>query len=261
MHHHYANPDLYLAVQILLALPFFASLVLYVLAASKQKNWPGYRIWLWAAGSAAALFSVAGPLAERALSDFTAHMISHLLLGMLAPVLMALAAPLTLVFRSVPVQTGRKLSANLRSAPIRWLGNPITASLLNIGGLWILYTTDLYGWMHQLLWLHILIHLHIFLAGYLFTISFIAIDPLAHRSSYTFRSIVLVLAFAGHGILSKYVYAHPPSGVGKDHAEIGGMLMYYGGDAIDIFIAVIFCFQWYKAARPRPTLHKEANTL
>jgi len=34
-------------------------------------------------------------------------------------------------------------------------------------------------------------------------------------------------------------------------AEMGGMLMYYGGDAIDIIVIIILFFQWYQATKPR----------
>ncbi|MGB2993236.1 MAG: cytochrome c oxidase assembly protein, partial [Paenisporosarcina sp.] len=63
-----------------------------------------------------------------------------------------------------------------------------------------------------------------------------------------------VLAFAAHGILSKHIYAHPPSGISATQAETGGQIMYYGGDVIELILIFIFCFQWYKNTRPRGVL-------
>ncbi len=51
--------------------------------------------------------------------------------------------------------------------------------------------------------------------------------------------------------MSKYIYAQPPKGVPIEQAEIGSMVMYYGGDVIDAIIIFILCLQWYKAVRPR----------
>lgn len=34
-------------------------------------------------------------------------------------------------------------------------------------------------------------------------------------------------------------------------AEAGSMLMYYGGDAIEIMLVSLFCWQWFKAERSR----------
>ncbi len=76
--------------QILLALPFVLTLVMYILAVivsnRRHKRWPLYRTVCWIFGVLFAIISVAGPLANRALVDFTAHMFGHLFLGMLAPI-------------------------------------------------------------------------------------------------------------------------------------------------------------------------------
>lgn len=178
-------------------------------------------------------------------------MVSHLLLGMLAPLLIVLAAPMTLALRTLPVNSARGLSRILRSWPIRVISNPIFASFINVGGLWLLYTTNLYMLMQQNIFLHMLVHIHVLIAGYLFTLSIIYIDPSPHRTSFIFRSIVLLIALAGHGVLSKYIYAHPPNSVSVEESEIGGMIMYYGGDVIDFVLIFILCFQWFKTTRPR----------
>lgn len=231
------------------------ALFLYVFAAvvsgRRFKPWPLYRYVCWFFGVGSAAVVVIGPLAHRGHMDFTAHMTGHLLLGMLAPLLLALAAPMTLLLRALPVPWSRKLSYTLKSRPLAILTDPVITSLLNIGGLWVLYTTDLYRMMHQNAIILILVHVHVFWAGYLFTVSMVYVDPAPHRTGFLYRAIVLVLALAGHGILSKYIYAHPPAGVSGIQAEQGGKLMYYGGDAIDVVLIFIFCFQWFKTARPR----------
>ena len=223
-----------------------------ILTSKFYKKWPPYRYFFWYSGVLAAMTALTGPLAERAQTDFVAHMAGHLLLGMLAPLLLVFAMPMTLLLRSMPVKAGRQLSRLLKCGPIHLLSNPLVAAILNLGGLAVLYTTDLYMLMHQSLVLHIMIHLHVFLAGYLFTISIIYIDLTTHRYSFVYRSVVLILALAAHKILSKHIYASPPAGVPRAEAERGGMLMYYGGDLIDLALITILCYQWYKATAPRP---------
>jgi putative membrane protein len=244
--------------QLLLSGPFVLATILYIVATVKSsryyKQWPLYRTIFWVVGVVCAIFSVIGPLAQLSHIDFTAHMVGHLLLGMLAPLLMVLGAPMTLALRTINVTTARRLSNLLKMWPVRIVSNPIVASVLNVGGLWILYSTNLYATMHDNLFLHTFIHFHVFMAGYLFTVSMIYIDPTPHRYRFVFRATVMVLTLAGHGILSKYIYSHPPAGVPLPQAEIGGMLMYYGGDLIDIVLIYILCFQWYRATRPRVTM-------
>jgi putative membrane protein len=245
--------------ELMMALPFLVALVMYIgaaIASSSRKHlrkWPLHRYVFWIFGILCAAVSVVGPLANRAHMDFSAHMIGHLLLGMLAPLLLVLAAPMMLLLRTLTVPTARRLTRKLKSWPVRIPSHPIVASILNIGGLWVLYTTDLYVAMQQNIFLHLVVHLHVFLAGYFFTVSMIYIDPIPHRFSFVCRAVVLVIALAGHGILSKHIYAEPPPGVPAAQAEIGGMLMYYGGDAIEIILIFILCLQWYRATRPRKT--------
>jgi len=253
MNHHTQHTGNYYEAIIILIV--FLALLIYPLAVAvtnrKYKTWPQHRLFFWSIGVLCAGSALIGPLATLAHSNFTAHMLGHLMLGMLAPLLLAFATPVTLILRTLSIPTARKLTFILRSQPIRFISNPVTAALLNIGGLYVLYTTDLYLLMHQYLFVYSMVHLHLFLAGYLFTISIIYIDITPHRYSYIYRSIVLILALAGHKILSKTIYAYPPTAVPRAEAEAGGMLMYYGGDVIELTLIFVLCYQWYKANAPR----------
>ncbi len=238
--------------------PFTIFIVGYVvLSAISSRTYrplPWYCYLCWILGVLCLLASVVGPIASRSHTDFTAHMIVHLLLGMLAPLLFTLAAPMTLILRTLGVNQARLLTRVLRSGLFQFLHNPLTAAVLNMGGLWVLYTTDLYSLMHQHHILHVLVHVHVFLAGYLFTSSMLLIDPAPHRASFQYRTLVLLAALAGHGILSKHLYAHPPAGVPAAQAEFGSMLMYYGGDIIDAILIFLLFTEWYRASRPRHRL-------
>lgn len=236
---------------IVLFLAFLSYPLAGVLTSLRYKAWPLYRYFLWTLGIVSVAIVFTGPLANFSHNNFIGHMWTHLLLGMLAPLLFLLAMPMTLLLRSLPILWSRKVSFLLKSRPFRILSNPVTAFILNTGGLYLLYMTDLYELMHQSVIIYAIIHLHVFLAGYLFTASIIYIDVTSHRLGYVFRSIVLIASLAAHKILSKIIYAHPPAGVRREQAEAGGMIMYYGGDVVELAIIVIFCYQWYKATAPR----------
>ncbi|MEI3612816.1 cytochrome c oxidase assembly protein [Pseudogracilibacillus sp. SO30301A] len=236
----------------------FISLIIgygYAVKRSNQtyRKWPLYRVVCWILGVICIAISVIGPIAQASHENFIWHMAGHLLLGMLGPIFLAVAAPMTLLLRILPVQAARRVTRVLRSRILRFYTNPLVATIINIGGLWILYTSPIYEMMLHSTIIHVLIHLHVFFVGYLFTISLIYIDPVPHQVSFLNRTIVFVIALAGHGILSKYIYATPPNGVDPLQAKIGGMLMYYGGDAIDLIIIIILFYQWYTSTRPRTT--------
>ncbi|ARK22094.1 hypothetical protein SporoP32a_11525 [Sporosarcina ureae] len=232
----------------------------------RLRKWPRRRTVLWIAGVFASVSAVAGPLAELSHDQFTWHMLGHLLLGMLGPLLLALAAPMTLLLRTLPVRQARKVSRLLKSRLAGFYTHPVVASILNIGGLWLLYTTGLFAVMHHHLWLHIVIHIHVFVAGYLFTISLLYIDPVSRRYSYRYRTAVFIVALAGHGILSKLLYAYPPAGVPIEEARAGAMLMYYGGDAVDLMMIILLFSSWYHSTKRQrshipstSTRHAHAN--
>lgn len=92
------------------------------------------------------------PVASAAHSSFTAHMLGHLLLGMIAPLMLVHSAPVTLALRALPVQAARVLSRVLRSPGARVLTHPVVAGMLNAGGLWLIYATDLFQVMHVSRW-------------------------------------------------------------------------------------------------------------
>ncbi len=236
------------------AVPIFF-IISYILAAywtnQKYKKWPLIRIAFWVMGVFSVYFAIMGPIADRAHTSFEAHMVTHLLLGMLGPLLLVLGAPMKLLLRTVPVKWGRFISKLLKCRYIKWITHPIIASLLNIGGLWILYATDLFSAMHASIWLFLFVHVHIFLAGYIFTLSMIYVEITPHRTSFQLRAFVLILSMAAHGILSKWIYANPPAGINRADAEQGGMLMYYGGDLIDLVLVIILCYQYFSGRNVR----------
>lgn len=216
-----------------------------------RSPWPVGRAVCWYAGLACVGVALVGPLAAAARGGFTAHTAGHVLLGMLAPLLLALGAPVTVALRVLPVRAARRLARTLRTWPVRLLAHPVTAAVLNAGGLWLLYATDLYARMHGSALVHAAVHAHVLAAGYLFTAALVGVDPDAHRASVRVRAAVLVAFVAAHSVLAKWLYAHPPAGVGADDARQGAQLMYHAGDVVDVALMVLLLAGWYAAARPR----------
>lgn len=241
---------------LILVLPFLFAAVFYAggVAASRRRgrSWPGYRTLAWMAGVTAALAAFVGPLADAAHADFRAHMATHLLAGMLAPLLLVMAAPVTLALRAMDVVPARRLSRVLRSTPAV-VTHPVSAALLSVGTLWLVYRTPLFEVMTGDPFAHLALLVHFLLAGYLFTASIVGADPSPHRASFRMRAVVLIAAVAAHSTLAKMLYAQPPPRVPGGEARDGAMLMYYGGDAIELCLIVLLCAQCYRATRPRLT--------
>jgi putative membrane protein len=219
-----------------------------VLASRRRgRPWPLHRLGFWAAGVSLATASVVGPLATASHASFVAHMGGHLLAGMLAPLLLVLATPVTLALRTLDVVPARRLSRLLRSRPMRFAAHPLTALTLSAGGLWMLYLTPLFLWMQTDPLLHLAVHAHLLAAGYLVTAAVVGLDPRPHPPSRALVAVVLVLAMASHAVLAKYLYAHPPAVAPADACD-GAQLMYYAGAWIEAAVVVLFCAQWYRAS-------------
>lgn len=244
---------------LLVALPALVAALVYLVAVPRSLRhgrWPWYRTASWLTGAAAVLVATLGPLEAAADTSFVAHAVAHVLLGMLAPLLLVLGAPVTLALRALPVRVARQLSRLLARRLLRVLTEPAVALALAVGGLWLLYLTPLYALSREQPVVHLLVHLHLVSAGYLLAAALVGPDPVRHRRSPAHRALVLVVAVAAHDILAKYVYGHPPEGVGPTAAQVGAMVMYYAGDAVEIATMVLLCAGWtrrsFRSSRVHP---------
>jgi putative membrane protein len=208
----------------------------------RRRPWPPWRTVSWFTGLGAAGFAVLGPPG----GGFVGHSTGHLLLGMLAPLLVCAAAPVTLLLRGLPVAAARRVSRLLRSAPVAVLTHPATVVVLDAGGLWLLYATPLYRIADEHPAVHLAVQAHVFVAGCVLTVALVGPDPMPHRAPPVARAMALVVFLAAHGMLAKFLYGHPPAGVPAGDAERGAMIMYYGGDLVDVALLVLLCREWYR---------------
>lgn len=217
----------------------------------RHNGWSGWRIFAFGTGAVMLGIAVSPPLVEWAHQDLRGHMIQHLLIGMLAPLVLVLSAPVTLFLRRLSAPTGRRVTAVLRSGPARVLTHPGTALLLNTGGMYVLYGTSLYAASLSSSLLHALIHVHFLAAGYLFCWAILAgPDPAPHPPSVHLRLGVLFVSMAAHAILGKLMYGYlwpPETPHSAEEIRAAAQLMYYGGDVAEVLLAVALFWRWYRA--------------
>lgn len=233
---------------------------LYIGAAVRLRRrgdaWPWWRDASVTAGAGAVAAAAVLPLVTATVSPlpggpFTAHMTGHLLVGMVGPLLVVLGRPVTLLLRTVPVGHARTgLLRVLHSRPAALLTGPAVAAVLDMGGLWVLYRTPLFAAMHDDVLVATVVHLHVFAAGMLFTVAICRLDPLRRRYGLVHPAVVLLLAGAAHSVLAKSLYAQAPPGTTFDASDLeaGAQLMYYGGDAVGLALAVVLAVRWYGEA-------------
>ena len=212
---------------------------------SRGDRWPRTRS-VAAAGGLLCLVGAVVP-APGSSSAFPAHMVQHLLMAMLGPLLLALSAPVTLALRILP-RTGRRfLLASMHHPAVKVLTLAPVILVLHVGGLYAYYLTPLYDTAHHWPWLQGLIHLHMFLAGCLLSWYLIGPDPMASRPNTRTALIVLLVAAAAHDVLAKLLYARqlPATGGTPEQIQLGAQIMYYGGSFVELLLAAVLMTTWY----------------
>ncbi|MBZ5487718.1 cytochrome c oxidase assembly protein [Halomonas aquamarina] len=220
-------------------------------------SWSLWRCGFFLTGSALLAIAFWPSLMAWAHGSLVGHMTLHLLIGMFAPLFWVLAAPMTLLLRTLPQAGGRAVAALLQSRFVRTVSHPVTALVLNVGGMYVLYLTPLYAASLENPLLHYAIHLHFLLAGYLFCWAILAEpDASPHRLSLHFRLGVLFTAIATHSLLGKLMYGYGwPRNTGHSLEEVqaAAQLMYYGGDLAEVLLAVVLLTLWLR----RPVKRRE----
>jgi putative membrane protein len=209
-------------------------------------RWPLTRSVSAVAGLGALAVALLPPVSTHA-DVFAVHVVGHLLLAMLAPLLVALSAPVTLILRTASIRARRRVLAVVRSRAARVLTSPPIVLVLEIGGMYAFYLTPLFGLTHEDEWLSAIVHVHMFSAGWLFSTVVAGRDPLPHRPGMPGVLTMLLLAGAAHGILAKLMYAHElPAAAGTPAAvRLGAQVMFSGGDLVELATAAAVMTAWY----------------
>jgi cytochrome c oxidase assembly factor CtaG/putative copper export protein len=146
--------------------------------------WPMGRTLAWMCGCAALLFTTSSGLGRYMPAMFSMHMVAHMLLSMLVPILLVLGAPVTLALRALPAAGQGEppgprewLLAALHSRASRFLTNPIVATVVFVAGFYGLYLGGVFDAAVSNHAAHVLMNVHFLLSGYLFYWVVIGIDP------------------------------------------------------------------------------------
>ena len=180
-----------------------------VLLTRRGDKWPVHRTIFFALGISVADFAVNGGLGVYSHVAFSFHMVAHMALATLAPIGIALGAPITLALRTLPI--GRSATergirglalAILHSRYSRFLTNPIVAMLIFDISMFALYFTDLFQWLMSYHFGHFFMEIHFFLAGFLFFASIMGIDPIPNKLPFIARIVVMLAAMSIHAFFS-----------------------------------------------------------
>jgi cytochrome c oxidase assembly factor CtaG len=180
-----------------------------VVLTKRGDKWPVGRTVAFALGIAATNFATSGGLGLYAQFSFSYHMMSHMVLGMIAPIGLVLGAPMTLALRTLPQGRNseeRGVRGSLLAALHSKVGviytNPIVALAIFDGSLFALYFTDLFAVLMQSHVGHLFMSLHFLAAGFLFFFIIIGVDPNPRRVHHLVQIVILFAAMSIHAFFS-----------------------------------------------------------
>lgn len=167
-------------------------------------SWPVSRTINWVFAMIVLVYATGGGVAVYGEYLFSVHMIGHMLLTMMVPISIVLAAPVTLVMRAVhPRHDGSRgarewVHAIVHSRWVSIVGHPLVATVIFALSLIVFYYSGLLKWSMTTHLGHEWMVVHFLVGGYLFIQALIGIDPTPHRTAYPVRFILLMGTMVFH---------------------------------------------------------------
>ncbi|WP_426997339.1 cytochrome c oxidase assembly protein [Pseudarthrobacter sp. N5] len=183
-------------------------LVAYFLGVAKVRRrgdkWKWFRSVNWVIGLLVLTFITSGPPSVYGRVLFSAHMVDHMALTMVAPIFLVLGAPVTLALRALPARgDGSRglrewLLVFVHSKVSQLVTHPLFAAANFAGSIVLFYFSDAFGFAMRDHVGHELMNLHFALAGYIFVLSMLGTDPLPRRAPYPMRLLLLLATMGFH---------------------------------------------------------------
>ncbi|MEU0244349.1 cytochrome c oxidase assembly protein [Streptomyces sp. NPDC006235] len=253
--------------------PFFlvaclAGLALYgwgvVRLVRRGDKWPVGRTFAFVIGVLTIVLMMCTRLNDYGMVMFSVHMVQHMVISMVSPILILLGAPITLALRALPTAgRGRKglrelLLMFLHSHYMRIVTHPAFTIPLFIASLYGLYFTPLFDFLMGSTTGHIVMMVHFLAVGLVFFWPIMGVDPGPHRPGYLMRMLELFAGMPFHAFFGIALmmasqpmvetFKNPPASLGiealSDQNAAGGIAWAFS-EIPSVLVLVALLFQWY----------------
>ena len=227
--------------------------------------WPTSRLVAWVSGWAVVVLVTSTGLGKYSAASFSLHMLVHMSLTMLGPLLMVLAGPTTLALRATtpaPREGGAGLHewvvAVLRSRWLRVLSTPLLVFVVFVGSYYLLYLTPLFGEAMRFHWAHQVMNLHFIASGYLFYGLVVGVDqpphPLPHLgrlgfvlAAMPFHAFFAVAVMSSSSVIAQTYYEYLGRTWDTDLLRdqyVGGGIAWAAGEVPLLLVVLALAHQW-----------------
>jgi cytochrome c oxidase assembly factor CtaG len=226
------------------------------------RPWPLWRTAMFLGGLAVVVIATESGIGSYDDVLFWDHMVQHLLLLMVAPPMLVVGQPATLLLHASrnPLHTWTKKL--LRSHAVTWITWPPFTVGLYVA---VIVGTHLTGFMNLVLSndaVHEGEHVLYLVAGYLYFLPLLGREPIRWRVSYPIRIFLLFLAMpvdAFTGLVLGSESGNPFPGLANQRpawapspitdVHIGGAVMWVGGSGIMFVLMMTVFFAWSREPR------------
>ncbi|MCA5891954.1 cytochrome c oxidase assembly protein [Isoptericola sp. NEAU-Y5] len=252
----------------LFAFACVAGLVVYVRWAARLARrgdrWPVGRTVSWCLGMVVMFWVTSGGPAVYGHVIFSGHMVQHMILAMLVPLFLVLAAPVTLLLRAVGARKDGSRGPRewvlglVHSRYGQFLARPVVAAVIFAGGMIAFYFTPAFEFALRNHAGHVWMIVHFTLAGYLFANALVGIDPGPKRPAYPQRLLLLFATMAFHAFFgvvltsgTSLLVADWFGNMGRpwglpaiDDQQRGGAVAWGIGELPTLALAIAVAVQW-----------------
>ncbi|MEV6329878.1 cytochrome c oxidase assembly protein [Streptomyces sp. NPDC051909] len=226
--------------------------------------WPVGRTVFFTVGVLTIALVMCTRLNDYGMVMFSVHMVQHMVISMLSPILLLLGAPVTLALRALPVAGRGSLGPRelllklLHSRYMRIITHPAFTISMFIASLYALYFSPLFDFLMGSKTGHVAMMIHFLAVGLVFFWPIMGVDPGPHRPGYVMRMLELFAGMPFHAFFGiammmageplVEVYTNPPASLGIDalaDQQAAGGIAWAFSEIPSVLVLIALTYQWY----------------
>ncbi|MEU9465622.1 cytochrome c oxidase assembly protein [Streptomyces avermitilis] len=227
-------------------------------------KWPVGRTVAYVIGVLTVMLMMCTRLNDYGMVMFSVHMVQHMVISMLSPILILLGAPITLALRALPTagrdRTGPRelLLMLLHSRYLRIVTHPAFTIPLFIASLYALYFSPIFDFLMGSDVGHIGMMVHFLAVGVVFFWPIMGVDPGPHRPGYLLRMLELFAGMPFHAFFGIALmmasepmvssYKNPPASLAIDaltDQNAAGGIAWAFSEIPSVLVLLALLFQWH----------------
>ena len=218
--------------------------------AARGRSWSRLRTTSFLAATMTVVIAVQSGLASYDNENFSIHVIQHLLLMNMAPILYALSAPMTLALQASNRRTQQRLLKILHHPFVSFVTNPIVAASTIYVTMIGFFLTPFYNFSLEHPLIHDFSHLHFLITGCIFWWVIVGADPSRWHLSYPAKLGLLATGIPVTAVLGLALTGTRTSIAPAFHSvadtRAGGSLLWVVGELTMLTAMGLLLYQWMR---------------